>query len=108
MSNILVEAGWSEEGARFIEEHSRDRRINGALRRFGFKAVRTHKPSNKAKIPASLRWQVWERDNFTCRHCGARKHLAVDHIKPEVSGGTLDLANVQTLCKSCNSKKGAR
>jgi len=61
----------------------------------------------KEIIPAKIRWEVWERDNFTCRHCGKRKNLTVDHIYPEVKGGTLELSNLQTLCKKCNSKKGA-
>lgn len=61
----------------------------------------------KKKIPDALRWQVWERDNFTCRQCGTRRFLSVDHIKPERSGGTLELENLQTLCRRCNSIKGA-
>jgi 5-methylcytosine-specific restriction protein A len=62
----------------------------------------------KKPIPKDLRWEVWERDNFTCQHCGVRRHLAVDHIIPESRGGTLDLDNLQTLCVSCNGRKGAR
>lgn len=62
----------------------------------------------KQPIPDSIRWQVWERDNFTCQVCGSRKRLEVDHIYPESKGGTLDLANLQTLCNKCNSRKGAR
>jgi len=62
----------------------------------------------KVKIPAKLRWQVWKRDNFTCQKCGARENLTVDHIKPESSGGPLDLENSQTLCRRCNSSKGIK
>jgi hypothetical protein len=62
----------------------------------------------KKPIPEDLRWMVWERDNFTCRDCGSRKHLTVDHIVPEVVGGEATMENCQTLCKSCNSRKGAR
>lgn len=63
--------------------------------------------TRKAPIPDSLRWEIWERDNFTCQHCGARSHLSVDHIIPESKGGSLDPANLQTLCRRCNSRKGA-
>lgn len=66
------------------------------------------KKSSKVAIPSSLRWQVWERDNFTCLHCGSRANLSVDHIQPESKGGILELSNLQTLCKLCNSRKGAR
>lgn len=62
----------------------------------------------KQPIPKALRWAVWERDNFTCRHCGARRDLAADHIVPESKGGQTTLDNLQTLCVPCNSRKGAR
>lgn len=62
----------------------------------------------KSNIPDSIRWEVLERDNFTCRQCGTRKYLSVDHIIPEYAGGTLELSNLQTLCRSCNSRKGTK
>lgn len=62
----------------------------------------------KEPIPAELRWRVWERDEFTCRNCGARQHLSVDHVIPESAGGPMTLDNLQTLCKRCNSSKGAK
>jgi hypothetical protein len=62
----------------------------------------------KAPIPPEVRWAVWERDNFTCNHCGTRKYLSVDHILAESKGGKMTLDNLQTLCKPCNSSKGAR
>lgn len=47
--------------------------------------------------------------NSICRSCcGARKNLSVDHVHPESKGGKATLDNCQTLCKSCNSRKGAR
>lgn len=57
-------------------------------------------------VPENLRWEVWERDNFTCKQCGIRRSLAVDHIKPLLLGGKTEMENLQTLCRSCNSKKG--
>lgn len=62
----------------------------------------------KAVIPESLRWEVFERDNFTCAKCGSRRNLTADHIIPESNGGETSASNLQTLCRSCNSKKGAR
>jgi len=71
-------------------------------------ALGIHKPKqSKRPIPPEIRWAVWERDNFICQHCGTRRHLSVDHVIPESKGGTLALDNLQTLCKSCNSRKGA-
>lgn len=62
----------------------------------------------KKEIPDSLRWAVWERDNFTCQKCGSRRNLSIDHVYPESKGGELTMENCQTLCKSCNSRKGAK
>lgn len=68
------------------------------------------KGAKKQFIPLEIRWKVWERDNFTCVGvgCGARTFLSVDHIIAESKGGPLELRNLQTLCRSCNSKKGNR
>jgi hypothetical protein len=63
---------------------------------------------SKEIIPSEIRWVIWERDNFTCKICGSRKYLSIDHIIPESKGGKLIESNLQTLCKSCNSRKGAR
>ena len=62
----------------------------------------------KTPIPPHIRGEVWERDEFTCQMCGVRKYLSVDHIYPESAGGDLSMENLQTLCKSCNSKKGSK
>lgn len=59
----------------------------------------------KVSIPHSLKYEVWKRDNFLCKNCGVSENLSVDHIEPESYGGTLELSNLQTLCRSCNAKK---
>lgn len=59
-------------------------------------------------IPIALRWQVFERDNFTCLGCGSRRLLSADHIFPLSKGGQTILENLQTLCRSCNSRKGTK
>lgn len=65
------------------------------------------KPKRKG-MPRSLRTAVMERDEYACVRCGTRKNLQIDHIHPVEHGGTNDPDNLQTLCKSCNSAKGAR
>lgn len=64
----------------------------------------------KSKIPKAIRERVFAQDKWVCRECGCsdRAALTVDHIYPEVLGGTLDVANLQTLCRPCNSRKGIR
>jgi HNH endonuclease len=67
-----------------------------------------NKPKVKEHIPESLRWEVWERDNFTCKKCGSRRYLTIDHIYPRSLGGRATIDNCQTLCRKCNSSKGAK
>ena len=62
--------------------------------------------SQKEPIPPEIRWAVWERDNFTCQHCGVRRDLSIDHRVPESRGGGIEMDNLQTLCSKCNSSKG--
>jgi 5-methylcytosine-specific restriction endonuclease McrA len=60
-----------------------------------------------------LRFQVLQRDRFTCCSCGvspatkAGVELHVDHVTPWSKGGETTLANLQTLCSKCNLGKGA-
>lgn len=62
----------------------------------------------KVSIPTSIRWKIWERDDFTCNYCGSRTDLTIDHIHPEALGGSLDESNLTTACRHCNSKKGVK
>lgn len=62
----------------------------------------------RKKIPAETRCEVYARDDHRCRHCGATENLSLDHIKPWSLGGSDEPDNLQTLCRSCNSRKGAK
>ncbi len=70
------------------------------------------KPEIKYKViknlKASLKKAVFERDAYRCKHCETHIDLTVDHIYPKSKGGIDDLDNLQTLCRPCNSKKGAK
>lgn len=61
----------------------------------------------RPRISAALRHAVYERDGWACLHCGAEDRLSLDHIHPYSKGGEDSYENLQTLCSSCNSKKGA-
>lgn len=59
-------------------------------------------------IPRRLRHEVFKRDGYRCRECGASKDetkLEIDHILPVARGGTNDIDNLQTLCRECNRMK---
>ena len=46
--------------------------------------------------------------NFKCVHCQTKENLTIDHKIPVSKGGSDNIRNLQILCKSCNSKKGAK
>lgn len=64
----------------------------------------------RRQLPRDVREKVFRRDKYTCKHCNStdKKHLTVDHIHPYSLGGSDKFSNFQTLCRSCNSKKGAK
>jgi 5-methylcytosine-specific restriction protein A len=43
-----------------------------------------------------------------CSACGSTTDLTGDHRIPLSKGGTSTLENIEVLCRSCNSAKGAR
>ena len=58
---------------------------------------------------------VYERDGYKCQLCGRDmdytaeySSFSVDHIMPLSRGGTNESDNLQTCCKSCNSRKGTK
>jgi len=46
---------------------------------------------------------MWKR-NPQCIGCGVGR--GIDHIVAFSDGGTHDASNIQTMCQSCNSRKG--
>ena len=62
----------------------------------------------KAVIPSELRMAVFRRDGFKCVACDSIENLTADHVYPESKGGPTTFDNLQTLCRSCNSRKGNR
>ena len=55
-----------------------------------------------------LRRATFERDDFTCRYCGARGvPLECDHVLPVAKGGKTEMTNLVTACFRCNRSKGA-
>lgn len=103
MVTTLTAIGWSSDGASFIAERADDPRLYRIVSRL----LGIRHPG-RVEIPEYLRWEVWEHDDFRCRWCGSRRYLHIDHIVAISAGGTNALENLQTLCRSCNSKKGSR
>jgi 5-methylcytosine-specific restriction endonuclease McrA len=51
---------------------------------------------------------IIERDGYYCKNCNSTENITIDHIVPVSKGGKNILSNLQLLCRSCNSKKGAK
>lgn len=58
----------------------------------------------------SLEEDVYERDGYECRSCGARgghrgdAELRAHHVVPEALGGPDERSNLVTLCVDCHDK----
>lgn len=63
------------------------------------------------KVTNKIRFEIFNRDNFTCRYCGRSSpqvQLEVDHVHPIALGGSNELSNLATACTECNSGKSDR
>ena len=96
---------WGTEIIDVAHEHIGPSAINLRLRDL---TTKIREETKREPIPVALRWEIWERDNFTCRRCKARKFLTIDHIYPVARGGKTILSNLRTLCKTCKSKKHSK
>jgi 5-methylcytosine-specific restriction endonuclease McrA len=58
-----------------------------------------------------VRLKALARDGYTCYYCGNEgKEMTIDHIIPVSKAPELaiDIENMVTACKPCNSSKGSR
>jgi len=65
----------------------------------------------RKKLSDATRFDVLERDGFTCQYCGKSAPevvLEVDHITPVARGGTNEIDNLIAACEQCNGGKSAR
>lgn len=60
----------------------------------------------KPYVSRSLRARIFARDGYSCVYCGATEDLTIDHLVSRALGGTNQLDNLQTLCRTCNEAKG--
>ena len=77
---------------------------HGGQERWG---ARSAKSAPCTSISGKVRWDVFKRDGYKCISCGTDSDLTIDHIHPQSKGGTNSISNLQTMCRSCNSSKGA-
>lgn len=102
---LVEEKLWVDEGHQFhVPQWVLSPYARHEMQLWKFGPLDTYRP----KIPASLRRAVYARDGHACLHCGTTESLSLDHIHPYSLGGQDTLENLQTLCRRCNSRKGAR
>jgi hypothetical protein len=59
------------------------------------------------QIEQKVSWEVFRRDNYTCRYCGANDQpLTVDHVVVWEEMGPSIPMNLISSCKKCNNKRG--
>lgn len=76
----------------------------------GAKKAEPKRARRRKALPHALVLQVFARDNHACvnPYCdGLNPCLTADHIVAVVNGGSDELSNLQTLCGTCNSRKGS-
>lgn len=61
----------------------------------------------KDKITKEIRQIVFRKYGGRCAYCGCelKKGWHIDHIKPQIFGGTNELDNLNPSCKDCNTYK---
>lgn len=69
---------------------------------------RARKQNAEGKFTKAEWEQTKDKYGNRCLCCGSTESLTADHIVPLKLGGTNYISNIQPLCKSCNSRKGAK
>jgi hypothetical protein len=86
--------------------HALDKCTKKIKKGLGISLPKTYKGQGHGKVTDKKKLAIFERDGNKCLHCGTTQNLTIDHIKPKSKGGSNLVSNLQTLCKSCNGRKG--
>lgn len=70
---------------------------------------RIGKKNRRISISKQLRFEILQRDSYTCQYCGRKAEdgvkLHVDHKTPVSAGGKTEFDNLITSCQDCNLGK---
>jgi HNH endonuclease len=67
---------------------------------------------NSMTVSSELRAQIRAFYNYRCVYCGVSEtnlggELEIDHFHPSIHGGTDEVANLLSVCTTCNRFKGS-
>jgi 5-methylcytosine-specific restriction endonuclease McrA len=49
--------------------------------------------------------EILKAAHQSCKQCGTKEKLTVDHIIPLAAGGTNEASNLQFLCENCQDRR---
>lgn len=100
---------WQSIDRDALNERRRERRkSNPDLYRALEHNYRARKRNAEGVLTAAVIAEVFKLHGDSCLACGATENIQIDHVVPLALGGTNLIDNLQPLCISCNSSKGAR
>ena len=110
---IVYMRGWHNRNRERTTEENRRRARQWA--RDNPDRVRVQKQRRRARMvgaggsfTAQEFKELCDRYGNVCLACSLPKALAADHVIPIAKGGSSNIDNIQPLCKSCNTRKGAK
>jgi hypothetical protein len=117
----LIDAGdsWSKDLYEYIEAFNSsgglrkniETRNDVYTRKLFKEIVSLDTRDNKRLFDENQKIVMWRRDDEKCKICCSEVKfldMHADHIKPHSKGGKTTIENGQTLCASCNLKKGSK
>lgn len=75
--------------------------------------IRARLHGYRIKYPDVVECRISDREllrlaTSPCAHCGAAEDICIDHVVPLAWGGRTSIGNLQSLCRSCNLRKGGK
>ncbi|MCY3693332.1 MAG: HNH endonuclease signature motif containing protein [Chloroflexota bacterium] len=67
--------------------------------------------NQRVKCPDELKAELLKAQGGKCMYCGAKQRIDLmdcDHKNPIARGGSNTKRNFQVLCRTCNTRKGAK
>jgi hypothetical protein len=106
-------ASYGKNNGRYIKEKEVYKHFS-ECQEFAKHRYEKQKPKSERRenISVKTRFEVFQRDKFTCKYCSRTNEdgikLELDHVVPVSKGGKNEKENLVTSCYECNRGKGAK